>query len=188
MVYLYHDFDGSLSSYTGRQLALIYISSFIVLMATPRRTSTRTPVKKAPRLCRVAARIAGLATPGAKRKCPPNPRKRHADLKTPDRWRIFTAYLELCKGKDRLPRGALETLKKRFLHLNLNARTVQRTVDLYKKQVEEDATSRNVRMTRRRASFCGEQGMILTPELAAKLVEINDKIWGSSHARNLQAN
>ena len=134
---------------------------------------------KAPRLRQVAARIAGLATPGAKRKCPPTPRKKHADLKKPDRWRMVMAYLELCKGKDRLPRRAMETLKKRFLHLNLNAKTVQRTVDLSKKQAEEDATSRNVRTTRRHASVCGGQGMILTTELAAKLVEINDKNWGN---------
>ena len=148
------------------------------MMATPRRTSTRTPVKKAPRLCRVAARIACLATQGTKWKCPPAPHKKQADLKTPDRWRIVTAYLELCKGKDRLLRGAMETLKKRFPHLHLNPRTVQRTVDLYKKQAEEDATSGNVRMTRRRASFWGGQGMILMPELAAKLVEINEKKLG----------
>ena len=51
-----------------------------MMMATLRRTSTRTPVKKVSRLRRVAARIAGLATRGAKRKCPPTPRKKHADL------------------------------------------------------------------------------------------------------------
>ena len=125
MAYLYVDFDRSLSSYKAWQLVL-FISLFIaMMMATPRRTPTRTPVMKAPRLRQVAARIGGLATPGAKRKCPPTPRKKHADLKTPDRWRMIMAYLELCKGKDRLPRRAMETLKKRFLHLNLNAKTVQ---------------------------------------------------------------
>ena len=86
IAYLYHDdFDRSLSSYKARQLVLVYISLLIVMRATPRRTSTRTPVKKAPQLRRVAAGIAGLATPGAKQKHPPTPRKKHADLKTPER-------------------------------------------------------------------------------------------------------
>ena len=79
----------------------------------------------------------------------------------------------------------METLKKRFPHLHLNPRTVRRTVDLCKKQAEEDATSGNVRITRRRASFCGGQGMILTPELAAKLVEINEKNWGKLLCKKL---
>ena len=82
----------------------------------------------------------------------------------------------------------METLNKRFPHLNLNARSVQRTVDLYEKQAEKDATSGNFRMTRRHASFCGGQDMILTPELATKLVQINDQNWGKLSITNLQAN
>ena len=68
-------------------------------------------MKKAPRLRRVVARTAGLATPGAKQKMSLAPRNKYADLKTADGWRITTVYLELCKGKDRLLREAMEALK-----------------------------------------------------------------------------
>ena len=54
-----------------------------------------------------------------------------------------------------------------------------------KKQAEEDATSGNIRMARRRASFCGGQRIILTPELATKLVEINDKNRGKLSCKKL---
>ena len=62
-----------------------------------------------------------------------------------------------------------------YIVLCIHFHAVQRTVDLYSNQAEEDATSGNIRMTRRRASFCGGQGMILMAEFAAKLVESNDK-------------
>eukprot|EP00117_Sycon_ciliatum_P044524 scpid94515/ scgid32113/ len=93
--------------------------------------------------------------------------------------------MELSKGRDRLPRGAMETLQQRFPHLNLTAWTVQRIVTQYKKQARDNETAGNVRLTRRRASLCGGQGMVLTRELASKLIEINDRHWGRLSCKKL---
>ena len=147
--------------------------------------SEKSSKKKPPRLSRVASRMAGLATPSSKRTRAPTPRKKCADVKTPDRWRVVTAYLELCKGRDRLPRGSMASLKARFPHLNLTARTVQRIVDLYKTQTMDAEAAGKVRLTRRRASLCGGQNIVLTEELAKKLIEINDKHWGKLSCKKL---
>ena len=75
-----------------------------------------------------------------------------------------------------------------YIVLCIHFNTVQRTVDLYRKQAEEDATSGNICMTRRRASFCGRQGMILMAKFAARRTESDEKTWTSYPARNLQVN
>eukprot|EP00117_Sycon_ciliatum_P039056 scpid92697/ scgid1715/ len=154
-------------------------------MARPTNNSTRTPGRKAPRLKRVVAKIAaGGVTPATQVK-QATPRKRGAEIKTPDRWRIVTAYMALAKGRDRLPRGSIAKLKSQFPHLQLNARSVQRIVENYKKQAQDTATKGNIRMTRRRASLCGGFNLKLTPELAKKMVEINDKAWGRLSCKKL---
>ena len=142
-------------------------SSFEVIVEMDRLA--RTPVKKPPRLQRVAAKIAGAATPSARRTRPPTPRRKGADIKTPDRWRIVSAYLELCRGRDRLPRGAMSKLKSRFPHLQLSSRGIQKIVELFKRQAQDNQTAGNVRLTRRRTSLCGGQNMILTDEIALKI-------------------
>ena len=67
------------------------------------------PPKFTPRLKRVASRVTGVKTPT--KVATPSRRKKRADVLTPDRWRIVTAYLEISQGKDRLPRGGFNQLK-----------------------------------------------------------------------------
>ena len=71
------------------------------------------PPKFTPRLKRVASRVTGVKTPT--KVATPSRRKKRADVLTPDRWRIVTAYLEISQGKDRLPRGALINSNSDFL-------------------------------------------------------------------------
>ena len=147
------------------------------MIRTPLARAAKTP-KKPPRIARLAAKLAGMPTPPQKRRQPP-PRQIGADIKTPDHWRIVTAYLELSKGHDSLPRGALPQLKSRFPHLQLSERTIRRIFQTYKEQARNAEKSGNVRMTRRRASLTGGQNLKLTVELAQKMVEINDRNWGN---------
>ena len=84
------------------------------------------PPKFTHRLKRVASRVTGVKTPT--KVATPSRRKKRAEVLTPDRWRIVTAYLEISQGKDRLPRGGFNQLKQRFPMLKLNQRTVQKLV------------------------------------------------------------
>ena len=98
----------------------------------------RSP-RKLPRVARVARRVAGTQTP--RKSAGPPKRTVGEDVKTPMRWRITTAYLQLSSVKPRLPRGGMEKLKKRFPSLNLSARTVQRLVQEYREQSAREATA-----------------------------------------------
>ena len=71
----------------------------------------------------------------------------------------MAAYFELLKGQDRLPRGAMETLKSRFPHL--------------------------IRLTHCRASMCGGQEMKLTAALAHAMISVNDENWGRLSIKKL---
>ena len=83
--------------------------------------------KKPPHDARIARGLKCLATPVKENA--PTPRKKSADVRTPDRWKIVTAFFELLEGQDRLPRGAMETLNSLVTHLNLTSRTIQRIVE-----------------------------------------------------------
>ena len=79
----------------------------------------------------------------------------------------------------------MSKLKNRFPSLNLSARTVQRIVQQYKDQAESEDESREGIDLGRKRDQTGGQGIKLTPELAAKLVEINDKYWGKLSCKRL---
>ena len=144
----------------------------------------RSP-RKPPRVARVARRVAGTQTP--RKAAGPPKRKVGEDVKTPMRWRIMTAYLQLSSGKPRLPRGGMEKLKKRFPSLNLSARSVQRLVQEYRLQSAREATAGNVNLSRKRDQ-CGGHTMKLTEDLAKELTSINSKVGDNFHARRLQEN
>ena len=135
----------------------------------------RSP-RKPPRVARVARRVAGMQTP---RKAVGSPKRKVGEnVKTPMRWRIITAYLQLSSGKLRLPRrGMIEKLKKRLASLNLSARTVQRLVQEYREQSAREVTAGNVNMSRKRDQ-CGGHTMKLTEDLAKELISTNSKTWG----------
>ena len=136
---------------------------------------------KPPCVARIARSLKGLATP--MKASVLTPRNKCADVRTPDRSKIVTAYFELLKGHDRLPRGAMETLKSRFPHLNLMPRTIQHIVENYKEQQIKQPT--NIRLTRRRASMCGGQGMKLTAALVHATICANDENWGQLSVKKL---
>ena len=74
------------------------------------RAMPRRSPRKPPRVARVARRVAGMQTP--RKAVGPPKRKVGENVKTPMRWRIITAYLQLSSGKLRLPRRGMEKLKK----------------------------------------------------------------------------
>ena len=53
-------------------------------------------------------------------------------------------YVQLSDGKDCLPRGGIEKLKKRFASLNFSACTVQRLVKGYHLQIADEETAAHV--------------------------------------------
>ena len=138
------------------------------------RAMPRSP-RKPPRVARVARRVTGTQTP--RKAAGPTKRKVVEDVKTPMRWRIMTAYLQLSSGKLRLPRGGMEKLKKWVPSLNLSAQTVQRLVQEYREQSAREATAGNVNLSRKRDQ-CGGHTMKLTEDLAKELISINSKTWG----------
>ena len=140
------------------------------------------PPKFTPRLKRVASRVTGVKTPT--KVATPSRRKKRADVLTPDRWRIVTAYLEISQGKDRLPRGGFNQLKQRFPTLKLNQRTVQKLVKQYKEQSRDVETDARVDLRRKR-SKCGGGGMKFSTDIANKMIELNDKHWGKLSCKRL---
>ena len=109
--------------------------------------------------------------------------KKCADVRTPDRWKIVTAFFELLEGQDRLPRGAMETLNSLVTHLNLTPRTIQRIVEKYKEQEIKQPTI--IRLTRCRASMCGGHGMKLTAALVHAMIRVNNENWGRQSIKKL---
>ena len=55
-----------------------------------------------------------------------------------------SVYFQLSDGKDCLPRGGIEKLKKRFASLNVSACTVQRLVKGYHQQIADEETAAHV--------------------------------------------
>ena len=60
-----------------------------------------------------------------------------------------SVYFQLSDGKDCLPRGGIEKLKKRFASLNFIACTVQRLVKGYHQQIADDETAAHVDISRK---------------------------------------
>ena len=140
-------------------------------------------MKKPPRLRRVAASVAGLQTP-SKPAANPRVRKSGADLPTPSRWRVVTAYFQVSKGKYRLPRGGMQELRRRFPSYTLTPRLVQRIVKNYRNQ-EEETSAEEVDLSRKRREKCGGAKLKLSVEISQKLIELNDKSWGRLSCKKL---
>ena len=60
-----------------------------------------------------------------------------------------SGYFQLPGGKDCLPRGGIEKLKKRFASLNLSACTAQRVVKGYHQQIADEETAAHVDISRK---------------------------------------
>ena len=147
------------------------------------RTPRSKDGTKPPRLARVARRVAGLETPQKPAALPM--RKKGKDIRTPSRWRVAAAYLELATESGGLPHGGMKKLNARFPGMNLTARTVQRIVKQYREQAESVETSDQIDMSRKRAERTGGHMMKLTEELAQCLIETNDKNWGKLSNKRL---
>ena len=91
-------------------LSLVFMS-LSVRVEMMARTKRHSAVRKAPRVARIAARAAGLRTPTKPAKH--TSRKEGADLLTPARWKVVTAYYQLLGGRSRLPPGGIATLQKK---------------------------------------------------------------------------
>ena len=105
---------------------------------TMARSKRMTPIKKPLCLRHVASKVAGFQTP-SKPATNPLQRKSGADLCTPGKWRVAVAYFQISKGRERLPRGGMAELKKWFESYNLTPRLVQRLVENYCCQQEEQS-------------------------------------------------
>ena len=138
-------------------------------------------MKNPPRLHHVAASVAGLQTP-SKPAANPHVRKSGADLPTPSRWRVVTVYFQVSKGKDRLPRGGMQELRRRFPSYNLTPRLVQRIVKNYRNQ--EEISAEEVDLSRKRREKCGGANLKLSVEISQKLIELN-KSWGRLSCKKL---
>ena len=138
------------------------------------KSKRRSLVKKPPRLRRVAASVVGLQTP-SKPAANPRVRKSGADLPTPSRWRVVTAYFQVSKGKCRLPRGDMQELRRRFPSYNLIPRLVQRIVKNYRNQEEEEPLAEDVDLSRKLREKCCGANLKLSVEISHKLIELNDR-------------
>lgn len=107
-----------------KQCLALLPPSVVVRIETMARTKRTSTPKNVSRVARVAARVAGLRTPAKPVKH--TSRKQGADLLTPARWKVITAYYHLMCGRSRLPPGGMAKLKNRFPRLNHTARLVQR--------------------------------------------------------------
>ena len=140
-------------------------------------------MKKPPCLRCVAANVAGLQTP-SKPAANPRVRKSGADLPTPSRWRVVTAYFQVWKGKDSLPRGCMQELRRRFPSYILTPHLVQRIVKNHRNQ-EEETSAEEVDLSRKRREKCGGANLKLSAEISQKLIELNDKSWGRLSCKKL---
>ena len=106
----------------------------------------------------------------------PPVRKSGADLRTQSRWRVVTAYFQVSKGKDRLPRSGMQELRRRFPSYNLTPRLVQRIFKNNRNQ-DEETSAEEVDLSRKCHEKCGGTNLKLSVEISRKLIELNDKSW-----------
>ena len=96
--------------------------------------------------------------------------------------RVVTAYFQVSKGKDCLPRGGMQELWRRFPSYNLTPRLVQRIVKNYRNQ---ETSAEEVDLSRKRREECGGANLKLSVEISQKLIELNDKSWGRLSCKKL---
>ena len=88
------------------------------------------------------------------------------------------------RGKDRLPRGGMQELRRRFPSFNLTPCLVQRIVKNYRNQ-EEETSVEQVDLSRKRREKCGGANLKLSVEISQKLIELNDKSLGCLSCKKL---
>ena len=100
-----------------------------------------------------------------------------------------SVYFQLSDGKDCLPRGGIEKLKKRFASLNLSACTAQRLLKArgYHQQIADEETSAHVGISCK-WDQSGGHTLKLTEDRAKELIEENTKCWGKHSRKALSGN
>ena len=98
-----------------------------------------------------------------------------------------SVYFQLSDGKDCLPRGGIEKLKKRFASLNFSACLVQRLVKGYHQQIADEGTAAHVDVSSK-WDQSGGHTLKLTEDRAKELIKGNTKSWEKHSCKGLSGN